>query len=69
MDVGCGSGILSIISLKLGAPYVAGTDIDKAAITATYENMDVNHINSNKMDVYAGNIIEDIDLQQLFHID
>ena len=68
LDVGCGSGILSIISLKLGAPYVAGTDIDKAAITATYENMDVNHINSNKMDVYAGNIIEDIDLQNKVNI-
>ena len=68
LDVGCGSGILSIISLKLGAPYVAGTDIDKAAINATYENMDVNHINSNKMDVYAGNIIEDIDLQNKVNI-
>lgn len=63
LDVGCGSGILSIISLKLGAPYVTGIDIDKAAITATYENMEVNHIDSSMMDVYAGNIIEDLDLQ------
>ena len=68
MDVGCGSGILSIISLKLGAPYVTGIDIDKAAITATYENMEVNHIDSSMMDVYAGNIIEDLDLQAKVNI-
>lgn len=63
LDVGCGSGILSIISLKLGASYVAGIDIDKAAITATYENMEVNHIDSSRMDVYSGNVIEDEELQ------
>ena len=68
LDVGCGSGILSIISLKLGAPYVAGTDIDKDAITATYENMEVNHIDSSMMDVYTGNIIEDLDLQNKVNI-
>ena len=68
LDVGCGSGILSIISLKLGAPYVTGIDIDKAAITATYENMEVNHIDSSMMDVYAGNIIEDLDLQAKVNI-
>lgn len=68
LDVGCGSGILSIISLKLGAPYVVGTDIDKDAITATYENMEVNHIDSSMMDVYTGNIIEDLDLQNKVNI-
>lgn len=68
LDVGCGSGILSIISLKLGAPYVVGTDIDKDAITATYENMEVNHIDPNMMDVYTGNIIEDLDLQNKVNI-
>lgn len=68
LDVGCGSGILSIISLKLGASYVVGTDIDKDAITATYENMEVNHIDSSMMDVYTGNIIEDLDLQNKVNI-
>ncbi len=68
LDVGCGSGILSIISLKLGAPYVVGTDIDKDAITATYENMEVNHIDPSMMDVYTGNIIEDLDLQNKVNI-
>lgn len=69
LDVGCGSGILSIISLKLGAGYVAGIDIDKAAITATYENMEVNNISSDVMDVYAGNIIDDEELQNKVDVD
>ena len=68
LDIGCGSGILSIISLKLGAPYVAGIDIDKAAITATYENIEVNNIDSSKIDVYSGNIIEDVELQNFVNV-
>ena len=68
LDVGCGSGILSIISLKLGAKHVTGIDIDKAAITATYENMEVNDISKDSMDVYAGNILEDKELQEKLDI-
>ncbi len=68
LDVGCGSGILSIISLKLGAKHVTGIDIDKAAITATYENMEVNDISKDCIDVYAGNILEDKELQDKLDI-
>ena len=39
LDLGCGSGILSIIALKLGAEQVVGTDIDPNAIIATNENL------------------------------
>ena len=42
LDVGCGSGILSIIANKLGAKYVFGTDIDERAVSAAIENADVN---------------------------
>ena len=42
LDVGCGSGILSIVALKLGAGEVVGTDIDENCMTSTYENMEVN---------------------------
>ena len=59
LDIGCGSGILAIISLKLGASKATGIDIDKAAITATYENMEVNNISSEQLEVYADNILED----------
>lgn len=64
LDVGCGSGILSIIGLKLGAKSAVGTDIDPAALRATYENMEVNHISKEQFTAYSGNIIEDKELQE-----
>ena len=39
LDVGTGSGILSVIGLMLGAKHVLGTDLDPNAIIATDENM------------------------------
>lgn len=62
LDIGCGSGILSIVALKLGARSAVGIDIDENAITATYENLEVNHIASGKCKVYDGNILEDREL-------
>lgn len=64
LDIGCGSGILSIIGLKLGARYVVGTDIDKNALQVTCENMEVNHIKKEQFQVFWGNLIEDRTLQQ-----
>lgn len=42
LDIGCGSGILSIIARKLGFEKVIGTDIDPAAIETCFENLDRN---------------------------
>lgn len=42
LDLGCGSGILSIAAAKLGAKSVYGLDIDKLAIDATLENAEFN---------------------------
>lgn len=64
LDLGCGSGILSIIALKLGAGQVAGTDIDPNAIIATNENLMVNHIPEGEMLAYEGNLLEDEELCQ-----
>ena len=64
MDLGCGSGILSIIALKLGAEQVVGTDIDPNAIIATNENLMVNHIPEGEMLAYEGNLLEDEELCQ-----
>lgn len=64
LDVGCGSGILSIIGLKLGAKEAVGIDIDPAAVKATLENMEVNQIPQEKFTAYSGNIIEDKELQE-----
>ena len=63
LDVGCGSGILSIIASKMGAGHMVGTDIDEDCIVSTYENFDVNHIDRSKGDFYCGNLIDDKDLQ------
>lgn len=59
LDVGTGSGILSIVALKLGAKHAVGTDLDPCAINATKENMEANGIPESQMDVMIGNIIDD----------
>lgn len=59
LDVGCGSGILGMLALKLGAKHSVGTDLDPCAIDATYENMDNNGISRDQYEVMIGNIIDD----------
>ena len=56
LDLGCGSGILSIAAKKLGASYVAGTDIDINAVTASGENAEQNGVEA---DFYLSNVLED----------
>lgn len=63
LDVGTGSGILSIVALKLGAKHAVGTDLDPCAISATKENLEVNHIPEGSMEVMIGNIIDDKTVQ------
>lgn len=63
LDVGTGSGILSIVAIKLGARHAVGTDLDPCAISATKENLEVNEIAPEKMDVMIGNIIDDKKIQ------
>lgn len=63
LDVGTGSGILSIVALKLGAGHVVGTDLDPCAISAAKENLETNDIPVGKMDVMIGNIIDDREVQ------
>ncbi|MDY4514923.1 MAG: 50S ribosomal protein L11 methyltransferase [Lachnospiraceae bacterium] len=63
LDVGTGSGILSIVALKLGAAHAVGTDLDPCAISATKENLEANDIPDGKMDVMIGNIIDDKTVQ------
>lgn len=63
LDVGTGSGILSIAALKLGAGHAVGTDLDPCAISATHENLATNEIAEGKMDVMVGNLIDDKTVQ------
>ena len=64
LDVGCGSGILSIIGLKLGAGHAVLTDIDPHAISASEENFEVNHISKDQFEVYQGNVLDDKEFAQ-----
>ncbi len=61
LDVGCGSGILSIIGKKLGAGGVTGIDIDKIAVEASIENSKVNNVEDIRF--FDGNIIENKEIQ------
>lgn len=64
LDVGCGSGILSVTALKLGADAVVGTDIDDNCMESTYANMKVNHLPKESGTFYVGNLIDDTKLQE-----
>jgi len=57
IDIGCGSGILSITSLLLEAKNVISTDIELYAIEATKKNAKINSINLDSLHVFAGNIL------------
>ena len=63
LDVGTGSGILSIIALKLGAKHAVGTDLDPCAVPAVEENKEANGIPAEAFDMMIGNIIDDKKVQ------
>ena len=57
IDVGCGSGILSIAALKLGAQKALGVDIDSASIRSTRENGAANEV-EDRLEVGLGSVDE-----------
>lgn len=63
LDVGTGSGILSILSLMFGAKKAVGTDLDPCAVEAVKDNMQVNHIDAKDFTMMIGNIITEKEIQ------
>ena len=59
VDLGCGSGILSIAALKLGAAEAKAIDIDDKCINVAYENAAMNGIGKDSYTVLSGNILTD----------
>ncbi len=59
LDLGCGSGILAIAALKLGAERAVGVDIDPKAVDVAYENAAMNGIGPDRLTVLAGDVLSD----------
>lgn len=64
LDMGCGSGILSIASILLGAKSVTGVDIDENAVRIAKDNAALNNIFEDRFTVYCGDVTEDEKLQE-----
>lgn len=58
LDMGCGSGVLSIAALRLGAQSALGVDIDKNAVAAAAENARLNGVGS-RFEARWGNVLTD----------
>lgn len=58
-DIGSGSGILSIVSVLLGAGFVHGMDIDEVAVKSSIENAKLNNIGEDRLKFSCGNLLAD----------
>lgn len=63
LDLGCGSGILSIVSIMYGAKNAIAVDIDPNSMDTAYDNLNRNSISRDKYEVLIGNILSDEELQ------
>ena len=71
LDLGCGSGILSIGAMLLGAGEVTAVDIEQNAVETAIENAAKNNITKDKYMVYCGDVISNKELCEklsLIHI-
>ena len=59
LDLGCGSGILSIAALRLGAAEATAVDIDDKCLTVAYDNAALNNIGKDTYTVKVGNVLTD----------
>ena len=63
-DIGCGSGILSIVSLLYGAKQIYAADVDPLAISSTRSNANLNGISAAQLEVEIGSLPEAIAMAQ-----
>ena len=64
LDLGFGSGILSIVALKLHAGSIAGTDIDEDCILSATENFKNNGLDPDAAKFFIGNLCTDDELEK-----
>ena len=63
LDLGCGSGILSIAALRLGASQALAVDIDEQCLTVARDNAALNGIGPETYTVRVGNLFTDKDFR------
>ena len=63
LDLGCGSGILSIAALVLGAREAFACDIDEKCVEVAYENAALNGIDRSRYTVRWGDVLSDQQLK------
>lgn len=56
-DIGCGSGILSLVAAAKGAEKVIGVDLDPVCISASKQNIELNNM-GDRVDIYEGDLFE-----------
>ncbi|MGI5955098.1 50S ribosomal protein L11 methyltransferase, partial [Dysosmobacter sp.] len=64
LDLGCGSGILSIAALRLGASQALAVDIDDKCLDVAYENASLNGIGKDRYTVRVGDVLSDGSLRR-----
>ena len=64
LDMGCGSGILSIAALMLGAKHVTAVDIDENSVNIAKDNFKQNNMDEAKFTAYCGNVMADAVLEE-----
>ena len=64
LDLGCGSGILSIAALLLGADRAVACDIDEKCMDVAYENAALNGVGRDRYTVRWGDVVTDQALRQ-----
>ncbi len=62
LDVGCGSGILSVASVLLGAKHVHAYDLDDIAVKSTASNAELNQVES-KITPRLNNLLDDVTIE------
>ncbi len=62
LDLGCGSGILMIAALLLGADRAVGADVEENAVRTARENLEQNGISSDKYALHCGDLTADEEL-------
>ena len=68
LDVGCGSGILSIVGMKLGAECALGVDVDDNASHTSVENAVINNIESEYIGNHNGDSKESTDHEDILNL-